>query len=282
MHHTQLKPHKGEKKNMEVVQEVQQQKHFVLVHGACLGGWVWYKLKPRLESAGHRVTALDLSASGINPKRLEELSSLEHYSSPLLETMAAVPVNEKVILVGHSLGGVNLALAMEKYPHKISVAVFLTAFMPDTNHGPSYVLDEYVARTSAESWLDTQFLPFGSSENPLTSMFFGPKFVSSKLYQLCSPEDIELASTLMRPSSLFMEDLSKANKFSNEGFGSVKRVYFVCEEDKAITKEFQEWLIHNNPVEEVKEIKGADHMPMCSKPQELCHFLLNIAAKYTY
>lgn len=85
----------------------------------------------------------------------------------------------------------------------------------------------------------------------------------------------------MRPSSLFMEDLSKANKFSKEGFGSVKRVYIVCEEDKAIPKEFQEWMIQNDPVEEVKEIKGADHMPMCSKPQQLCLCLLDIATKYT-
>ena len=126
---------------MEVVQ-VQEQKHFVLVHGACLGAWIWYKLKPRLESAGHRVTVLDLSASGLNPKRLEELRTIEDYSLPLMETMAEVPLNEKVILVGHSLGGLNLALAMDRYPQKISAAIFLSAFLPDTMHGPSYVLDE--------------------------------------------------------------------------------------------------------------------------------------------
>ncbi|KAL7240066.1 hypothetical protein ACSBR2_005848 [Camellia fascicularis] len=31
--------------------------HFVLVHGACHGAWCWYKLKPLLESHGHKVTA---------------------------------------------------------------------------------------------------------------------------------------------------------------------------------------------------------------------------------
>ena len=32
---------------------------------------------------------------------------------------------------------------------------------------------------------------------------------------------------------------------------------------------------------DVVEIKGADHMAMLSKPQELCDSLLKIATKYT-
>ncbi|KAK3000310.1 hypothetical protein RJ639_022190 [Escallonia herrerae] len=264
--------------NMEAGQQL---KHFVLVHGACHGAWSWYKLKPLLESAGHRVTALDLSASGINPRQLDDVRTLCDYNLPLIEVLASLPPEEKVILVGHSLGGLNLALAMDKYPEKVLVAVFVTAFMPDSLHGPSYVLNQFLERTSAESWLDTQFSPFGDPKHPITSMFFGPKFLSSKLYQLCSIEDLTLATTLIRPGSLFVEDLSKASNFSNERYGSLKRVFIVCCEDKAIPEEFQQWMIKNSPiVTEVKEIKGADHMPMLSKRQELCHYLLEIATKY--
>lgn len=119
-----------------------EQKHFVLVHGACHGAWSWYKLKPRLEYAGHRVTAIDLAASGINLKSITDLYTMADYSQPLLEFMASLSPNEKVILVGHSLGGMSLALAMEEFTEKISVSVFLTAFMPDTIHQPSYVLEQ--------------------------------------------------------------------------------------------------------------------------------------------
>ena len=118
------------------------QKHFVLVHGACHGAWCWYKLKPQLESAGHRVTALDLAASGINMKAIQDVHTLYEYTEPLLEFLASLPPNEKVVLVGHSLGGLNLALAMDKYPERVAVGVFLAAFMPDTRHKPSYVLDQ--------------------------------------------------------------------------------------------------------------------------------------------
>ncbi|KAJ0097112.1 hypothetical protein Patl1_28787 [Pistacia atlantica] len=282
--------------------ETVKQKHFVLVHGANHGAWSWYKVKPRLEAAGHRVTALDLAASGINMKSIHEVLSFYDYTEPLLEILASLPPDEKIILVGHSLGGLSLALAMDKFPEKISVAVFLTAFMPDTNHNPSYILEQlldlislYISmigsliiflyfeklleRTPAETWMDTQFSPFHTKPS-LQSMFFGREFLKFKLYQLSPVEDLELAKTLIRPGSLFVGDLAKSKNFSSDGYGSIARVYIVCEEDMGILKEFQHWMIENYPVKEVMEIKGADHMPMFSKPQELTHCLLEIANKH--
>ncbi|XP_040987863.1 salicylic acid-binding protein 2-like [Juglans microcarpa x Juglans regia] len=259
---------------------LKEKTHFVLVHGACHGAWCWYKLKPRLESAGQRVTALDLAASGIKTKAIEDVGSFHEYTEPLLELLVELPPDQKVVIVGHSLGGLNLALAMEKYPEKVVAGVFLTAFMPDITHKPSYVLEQYNTRTPASEWLDTRFVSFGSVNAPLTSMFFGHKFLSSKLYQLCPIEDLELAKALARPSSLFIEDLSKAKKFSKQGYESVPRVYVVCDEDLGIPGEFQRWMIENGGVKDVMEIEGADHMAMLSKPKELCDCLLQIASKY--
>jgi hypothetical protein len=93
-------------------------------------------------------------------------------------------------------------------------------------------------------------------------------------------KDLELAKSLIRLGSLFREDLSKAKNFSKERYGSVQRVYVVCDEDLGIPKEFQRWMIENGGLKDVMEIKGADHMAMFSKPQELCHRLLEIAHKY--
>lgn len=108
--------------------------HFVLVHGAFHGAWCWYKVITLLKSAGHKVTALDLGASGINPKQVHELHSILDYFEPLMEFMASLPAEERVILVGHSLGGLCLSAAMERFPEKVSVAVFATALMP----GPDF------------------------------------------------------------------------------------------------------------------------------------------------
>ncbi|CAN1225229.1 Methylesterase 1 [Linum grandiflorum] len=207
--------------------------HFVLVHGACHGAWSWFKVKPLLESAGHRVTVLDLAASGIDSKSIHQVPTFRQYTQPLLDVLAASD-DKSVILVGHSLGGLNLALAMKLFPNKISVAVFLTAFMPDTIHSPSFVLDQ----------------------------------------------DLELAKTLVRPSSLYIHDLSRAEKFTEEGYGSVRRVFVICEQDEAINVEFQRWMIQNYAVEEVMEINDSDHMPMLCQPIKLCDLLNKIARKH--
>ncbi|KAL7211921.1 hypothetical protein ACSBR2_014724 [Camellia fascicularis] len=260
----------------------QTQSHFILVHGGCHGAWCWYKLKPLLESHGHKVTVLDLAACGINMKKIEEVPTFYDYTVPLMKLMESLPLGEKVILVGHSFGGMSLALAMDKFPKKISVAVFLTAFMPDTVHKPSFVIDQYFKGTTPESWLDTKFESCGTPEVPLTSVSFGPKYMASKLYQLCPIQDFTLAITLVRPGSSFLEDLAHANNFSNEGYGSVTRVFIVCNEDYTITEEYQWWMIENiGGVKEVMEIKSADHMPMFSKLQELCYCLLEIVNKHT-
>ncbi|CAN4112278.1 unnamed protein product [Withania somnifera] len=104
--------------------------HFVLVHGACHGAWSWYKIVSLMRFSGHNVTAIDLGASGINPGAVLEIPCLSQYLSPLMEFMASLPADQKVVLVGHSLGGLAISKAMESFPEKISVAVFLAALMP--------------------------------------------------------------------------------------------------------------------------------------------------------
>ncbi|GLU13618.1 hypothetical protein SLE2022_302440 [Rubroshorea leprosula] len=255
-------------------------KHLVLVHGLCLGAWSWYKLIPLLKSSGHRVTALDLGASGINPKQLNEVSSMSDYVQPLMELMASLPEEEKVILVGHSYGGFGISLAMEKFPKKISASIFVTAFMPNSVSPPAILVEEFFKRNSMEALMDFQFWFDQGTENPPTSAFFGPQYRAANLYPNCKTEDLELAGTLMRPSGLFLADLAKQNLLTEENFGSLDRFFIVSDEDKLLNEDLQRWFIEKSPPKEVKVIEGADHLVPLSKPKELCLYLLEIADKY--
>lgn len=253
-----------------------QGKHFVLVHGLCHGAWCWYKLIPLLKKAGHRVTALDMAASGINMKAIEEVHTFEQYTEPLLDFMGSLPGQEKVIVVGHSLGGLNLALAMEKFPHKISAAVFLTAYVPDTINPPSFVVDKLVKAIPEGGWLDTVFTTYGCQEDPSTAALLGTQF-SRILYSHSPEEDFELLQALRRPGSFFLGDLSKAKKFTEEAYGSVRRIFVISKEDQGILEAYARWMIENSGVQEVKEVEGADHMTMLSQPQRLCDCLVEVA-----
>ena len=105
----------------------------MLVHGGLHGAWCWYKVANKLKSEGHNVTTLDMAACGVNPKQRQEVHSVSEYNEPLMTFMASLPPEEKVILVGHSLGGLSASIAMENYPEKISVAVFITATVVSQN-----------------------------------------------------------------------------------------------------------------------------------------------------
>ncbi|CAK7339428.1 unnamed protein product [Dovyalis caffra] len=238
-----------------------QTTHFVLVHGSSAGAWVWYKVKPMLEAAGHSVTALDMNASGVNTKTLEEVRTFDQYNEPLIEFMANLPEDEKVVLVGHSLGGLNLAFAMEKFPEKISLAIFVTAILPDTLHRPSFMLEKFVESRSPS---------VGAEEQQNTA---------STLFQLTPIEDLTLLKLLNRPGSTFSESLSKANKFTNDRYGSVPRVYIVCTEDLLLTPSLQRSMIEQNKVKEVMDIP-ADHMAVLSKPKELSQCILELARQH--
>ncbi|GJM92904.1 hypothetical protein PR202_ga09410 [Eleusine coracana subsp. coracana] len=253
-------------------------KHIVLVHGACLGGWSWFKVATPLRAVGYRVDTPDLAASGVHPMPLRDVPTFRDYTAPLLDLLAALPAGERVVLVGHSLGGANIPLAAEMFPEKVAAAVFLCAFMPGCAARPSKVLEKFVE----ENWLDfmdTEMKPQDEEGKLPTSMLFGPKVAREKFFQMCSPEDLTLAISLMRVSSLFLEDQQVQQPYTQERYGAVRKVYVVCTEDYAIVEEFQRWMVENNPVDEVKEI-AADHMVMLSRPGELVQCLQDIAEKY--
>nr|BAJ90335.1 predicted protein [Hordeum vulgare subsp. vulgare] len=205
---------------MEAPADQASGKHIVLVHGACIGGWAWFKVATRLRDAGHRVSTPDLAASGVDPRPLCEVPTFFDYTKPLLDLLDSLPPGEKVVLVGHSLGGVNIALACELFPEKVAAAVFLSAFMPDHRSPPSYVLEKvrhrhrickgstpaYFAsflfvplmKMFAQSkkfveggtldWMVTEFKPQDPEGKLPTAMQFGPLVTRAKFLQLCSPE----------------------------------------------------------------------------------------------
>ncbi|PHT41985.1 hypothetical protein CQW23_20839 [Capsicum baccatum] len=109
-------------------------KQFVLIHTGGHGAWCWYKIVELMKSSGHNVTALDMGASGTNAKQTLQVTHFSDYLNPLMEFTASLPADEKIVLVGHSISGLGISKAMETFPEKIPVAVFLAALMP----GPTF------------------------------------------------------------------------------------------------------------------------------------------------
>ncbi|XP_059670899.1 methylesterase 10-like [Cornus florida] len=188
--------------------------------------------------------------------------------------MASLPDGEKVALVGHSYGGFSISLAMERFPEKISVAVFLTAFMPYYTWPPAMILG---AAFKSNPFMDLVLV--NDSNHKPVSVHYGPQFLATKLYNDSPTKDLELGKMLVRPTRFYVDDLVK-NLLTEKNFGSVTRVFIISGDDQMLPVHFQKYMIKYSPPKEVKHIAGSDHMVMISKPFELYISLQQIADKY--
>ncbi|KEH17958.1 alpha/beta fold hydrolase [Medicago truncatula] len=255
-------------------------KHFVLVHGAGHGEWCWYKVATMLKSAGHNVTTIDMAASGINPIQVQEIHSISKYYEPLMTFMESLPPKEKVILVGHSYGGIPLSVAMEKFSKKVSVAVFVTALVMSETLNFTSVIQENERRTQQNP---PQLLFFNGPNSPPTALLLGSKLLASHLYQLSPNEDLTLGSSLVRPHPIFndIKLVLKETRVTKQRNGRVPKVFIISKGDNIIKEDMQLWIIERTgPYVEVKVIKDSDHMVMFSKPKKLTSHILKIAHKY--
>ncbi|XP_010525680.1 PREDICTED: methylesterase 3-like isoform X2 [Tarenaya hassleriana] len=111
-----------------------------------------------------------------------------------------------------------------------------------------------------------------------TALMPGPNFNFTSLSQ----GDIELATLLVRPQRIFSnKDIDENIVLTRKRYGSVNRIFVVSEKDVTFVKEFQLWMMKNNPPNQVEYIKDSDHMIMISKPLDLAHRLLSLAKKFT-
>ncbi|KAK9129643.1 hypothetical protein Sjap_010130 [Stephania japonica] len=253
--------------------------HFVLVHRNGHGAWSWYKVATMLQSYGHNVTAIDLTASGIDPRQTTDIHSPADYYKPLMDLMMHLTNkdDQNLILVAHTMGGPAISKAMETFPHLIDAAVFVAAPMPGPSLNISTLLPKALATLPPQ--LDNYYIYGNGPDNPPTASVYGPKYLATYMYQFCPPEDLTLAYTLVRPEPEFtVEQFSKEIVLTNEKYGTVFRVFIAAEEDVLVGKEIVNYMLVNNRPDKVIWIKGSGHMVMFSKPIDLVKALLRVAS----
>lgn len=102
---------------------------FILVPGACHGGWCFDAVADPLRRLGHRVHAVTLT--GLEPEGHPPASTvnLETHVEDLLGVLARESV-EEAVLVGHSYGGMVITGAADRAPDRVDALVYLDAFVP--------------------------------------------------------------------------------------------------------------------------------------------------------
>ncbi|MEM5626528.1 alpha/beta fold hydrolase [Bacillus wiedmannii] len=228
---------------------------YILIHGAWQGEWAWELVKPQLEAFGHTVVTLDLPGSGKDMTPSQNIT-LDSYVNAVTATIDQQ--NEKVILVGHSMGGIVITQTAELIPNKIDKLVYLCAFLPQNGE-------------SLSSKLDGEAGPqFSINENDMTAELI-PELTEQTFLNATENAAIKESSfKQMRPQPLgpFQQEL----KISEENFGTIDRIYIETTLDRAIPIDFQRRMNTETPCAKVITLE-VDHSPFFSKTSELVSHL---------
>lgn len=102
---------------------------FILIHGAFFGGWCWDSVSKRLEASGHSVFAPTLTGLAEKQHLLTRQTDLRCHIDDVVSAIDAVK-EPRVVLVGHSYGGMPVMGAADARAERIAAMVFLDAVVP--------------------------------------------------------------------------------------------------------------------------------------------------------
>lgn len=234
---------------------------FLLVHGACTGGWCWEKVVPLLEAKGHKVCAPDLPGLGSDqtPPAVVTLADNVEKLARLLDKM-----DDQVILVGHSLGGITISQLAEARRRKLKALVYVCALLPTSGKcGRDMTSQE----PDAMFRLSRQVSPDGKTYT------FARDKLPALFYSDVSPEDRYKAMERLRPQPLSISTTPVT--LTEDRFGSVPRWYIECTFDYAIRIRLQREMVKVTPCKVITMECG--HSPFFSNPEELVEHLETIA-----
>ena len=239
-------------------------KTFVLIHGSWHSAWNWHRLIPIIEKQGHKAVAIDLPGMGRDKTPINEVRM--HSTVQKLCTLIE-GIQGQVILVGHSKNGIMISQAAEYCPHKIEKLVYLAAYLIPHN------------KTQREySMQDTGGVlkPYVTFHADLNATTLQPEIYKEGLYHDCEAHITELAKLLLSHEPV--ESSITPLQLTAENFGSVRRFYIECTEDKAVTPFIQQKMYTQTPCEKVYSL-ATSHSPFFSQPQGLANILFDIALK---
>lgn len=235
---------------------------FILIHGSWHSSWNWHKINPIIELKGHRSIAIDLPGMGRDKTPIQEVTLQK-----MVDSVCNIidKIEGKVILVGHSKNGIVISQVAEYRPEKIEKLIYLAAYLvPNGKTQADYSSQD----------IDGVLKPFVTRYPETNSHTLQPEIYKEGLYHDCHEDITELAKLLLSHESITTGITPL--QLSDENFGSIRRFYIECTEDKAVTSFIQQKMYNEIPCEKVYRM-NTSHSPFFSKPVELCDILCEIA-----
>jgi len=232
----------------------------ILAHGACHGGWCWERVTPLLEAEGVRVLAPDLPEW--QPGARDPIGFWGDFVADLAR--AAAP-DDRVILCGHSRGGVVISAAAEAAPAVSGLIYLAASLLP---RGQTLTGAWRAHTDAAAEWIAPE--PDGTSFRIAPGCY--PRL-------FCPDSD---AGTAARAEARLRTEpfaaFTTPMRITPARFGSIPRAYVETSRDIVIPLDFQRSMQAALPCEPVVTL-DADHSPFLAMPERLAEVLIELCRR---
>ena len=272
---------------------------FVFVHGGWHPASYWRPVMDALAGEGHRSYAVDLPGSGAHTaypdswiNRTPTSFVTEHSPNAHItqdqRTQAVVELVEQaaldsgaaVVLVGHSLGGLTVTAVVERIPEKLSMVVYLSAFMlPPAMTALDWILGPSMTESMVASVLVNNPAAIGAHRIDYRS----EDSEYAARVKATFAADVEESVWARHVKTLYCDEAAAVyvmpSPASAAGLGRLPRHYIRCTEDHAVPLTGQDYLIaavdKALPGTTTVHTMKCGHEPVLNELPQLIHILIN-------
>jgi len=237
---------------------------FVLVPGACCGGWSWKKLALLLRAAGHDVHTPTLTGLGERVHLTGPGINRAIHVADVVNVLAFEDL-DNVVLVGWSYGGLVITEVADRVPERVAHLIYLDATVPEDGQ------DLYDAWPDGVEWRARERAEAEVAGTP----DFWPvpaDYIRAKVADEADREWL-LGKMVAHPLACFLQPA----RLANTAAAGLPRAYVRCMLDRDPDEPEPAFLVRarSDPNWSYREI-AANHMAPVTAPRETAEVFLSL------
>ena len=277
---------------------------FVLVHGAWHNRSAWDAVVPILEANGLAALTLDLPGAGVNaiaPKSLglrpfdaaafaaepslsAGVTQEERTQAVVALVKEAASLSDRVILVGHSAGGMTISAVAEQVPNLLRAVVYLAGFMvPNGISLLAMLQHETLSEALAPGLFVGDPAAIGATRIHVGSTDAAYRsLLKAAFYADLSESEFTRAAEQLHCDESNIGAVAPSG-ITHGRFGAVPRHYIRCTQDRAVPVTGQDHMIAmvDDAIggKTTTHTLESSHSPFLSQPAALARILIKIGVE---